>query len=94
MVSVKLLKVEDESTLWLYDEEDDLTEVTIQEVSRKRSLSKAERETKMPKKSELLKAQTYSVHPGYRRVLLGFLREIEFMSYDKLKSHNCLFRAI
>ena len=93
MVSVEELHKENKSTLWLYDDEDKLTEVTIQKVSRNWKLSKAQREIKVPTQSELLKPQTYHVHPGYRHVLLGFIQEIEFMTSDKLKSHNCLFHA-
>ena len=35
----------------------------------------------------------YKLHAGYRRVIAGFLREIALMQQDKLKEHNCLFRA-
>ena len=50
-------------------------------------------ELSTPKKSQLGTATVYRIHAGYRRLLLGFTREIEFMTVDKLKSHNCLFRA-
>jgi hypothetical protein len=51
------------------------------------------RELQEPTQRQLGKATYRKLPFGYLRVLLGFIREIEFMTTDQLKSHNCLFRA-
>ena len=47
-----------------------------------------------PKPEEVMPPREYRIHAGYRRVLAGFIREIEFMTVDKLETHDCVFLGI
>ena len=58
------------------------------------SPTQEKRETTDPNSRHRGPGKVYQIPAGYRRVLMGFLREIEFMTKDKLRSHNCLFRAV
>jgi hypothetical protein len=78
--------------MFVYDERQTFT-INVQPIKRSRTLSLANKELTEPTEDELGPITSYKIHMGYYRVLLGFLREIEFMTKDKLKSHNCLFRA-
>lgn len=57
-------------------------------------LSEAQQKITDPTQDELGDAEEYEIHCGYRPFLLGLIREIEFMTEDKLSTHNCLFRAV
>ena len=47
-----------------------------------------------PKPEEVMPPREYRIHAGYRRVLAGFIREIEFTTVDKVETHDCVFRGI
>ena len=47
-----------------------------------------------PTRAELGNAEEYEIHRGYRPFILGLIREVEFMTRDKIKTHNCLFRGV
>ena len=47
----------------------------------------------VPKPQQINPGTVYKLHAGYRRLLLGFTREINFAQIDKLGGHNFLFRA-
>ena len=36
---------------------------------------------------------SHQIHAGYKRTLVGFNREISFMTKDKIRQQNCIFRA-
>lgn len=74
-------------------EKSELCKISIWDVKRKESLTAEQRETEFPTEEELENERVFSVHAGYRRVLAGFRREIEFVTKDHLTSHNALFRA-
>jgi hypothetical protein len=78
--------------MFAYEERQTCT-INVQPIRRTRTLSLSTRELTEPGEGELGPITSYKIHMGYYRVLMGFLREIEFMTKDKLKSHNCLFRA-
>ena len=81
-----------QSSLFEYGERDVFT-IHVHKVERKAGTSVAQKELTEPKGKEVKKGTRYRIHSGYLRVLLGFNREIEFMTKDKIKSQNCLFRA-
>jgi hypothetical protein len=56
-------------------------------------VSSSARELTAPRKADRLPAKWYSIHRGYLRVIKGFLREIKLMYKERVKEHNCLFRA-
>lgn len=74
--------------------ENDICRVIVHKVQRGTGTSKRVSETTRPTDEVLAPGKKYDVHPGYRRFLLGFLREIDFAGKDGLKSHNALFREI
>ena len=90
----KWLSVSDKSNanLFAYGE-NDLCEVTVQDVRWPARTPLATRELQRPPAKYLKNLRTYRIHAGYRRVLLGFLREIDFMYEDKISYHSCLHRA-
>lgn len=47
-----------------------------------------------PTPEELGPLREHRIHAGYRRVLTGFIWEIEFMIVDKIATHNCLHRGV
>ena len=47
-----------------------------------------------PEPGEVMPPREYRIHAGYRRVLAGFIREIEFTTVDKVETHDCVFRGI
>ena len=71
-----------------------LVTVTMQKVTRKRSMSYAKRQTTDPTEAKLRELEEYQIHHRYRPFILGLLREIEFMTNGELATHNCLGRAV
>jgi len=86
-------KDEDATSFWGPSGER-LVTVTVRKVTRKRGMSYATRQITDPTEDELGEPMEYEIHPGYRPFILGLLREIEFMTDDKLATHNCLGRAV
>jgi len=94
--SVDILHAENEenaASFWGPSREDFVV-VTVRKVARKRGTSYATRQITDPTEDELGEPMEYEIHPGYRPFILGLLREIEFMTDDKLATHNCLGRAV
>ena len=81
-----------DGSLFEYREKDVFT-IHVRNVEHKAGTSQAQKELMEPKGKELKKGFKCKIHAGYLRVLLGFNREIKFMTKDKIKAHNCLFRA-
>ena len=77
-------------------EEGDLCTVIVQPIARQLGqLSRFGKEYVIgPQIGDLGSPTEYQLHPGYRRVLAGLTREIEFMTTDKLSSHLVVFRAV
>lgn len=83
----------DQATLFDYGE-DDLVTIAIYPVIRDPQIETEDPELVDPQHHHLGARSTYEIHAGYRRVIIGFNREIEFMTVDGLSSHNCLSRAV
>jgi len=66
----------------------------VSRVTRRPTLIEEEREKLFPEEDELGPATVFHVHAGYRRVLAGFLREIEFNFKDGINTHYATWRAI
>jgi len=67
--------------------------VTVRSVIWNAAITPEERSITTPEPHQLLPAIEYKVPAGYRRVIECFMREIRLMTEDRLKTHNCLFRA-
>jgi hypothetical protein len=71
----------------------DTCTVKVQGVTWPLKMADAKTQISTPKSEQLNRGVTYEIPAGYRRPLVGFIREIEFMTVDDIKSHNCLHRA-
>ena len=84
---------DEEADLFDYDEKK-MFRITIAKIVRNKKMSTKNRELTAPTEDEIGEYQAYWIPFGYRRLLAGFIREIDFMIEDQLKTHNCLFRAV
>jgi hypothetical protein len=81
-----------DETLFRYGQEETF-DIVVHKISRLDTLSPTEQETIPPTPAEIGPGVTYKIHAGYRRVLAGFLREIDFTEEDEMKSHVSVFRS-
>lgn len=71
----------------------DVCQVDVHNVIRQPKPLYSQWMSTQPSPTKLGPPQSYTVHAGYRRVLVGFIREIEFVTKDHLDYQACLSRA-
>jgi hypothetical protein len=73
---------------------DDTCAVGVESVFWPIHMSEAPTEVPIPTPNQLNPSRTFRIPAGYKRLLRGLIREIEFVTIDKIKSCHCVFRAI
>ncbi|KAF9642468.1 hypothetical protein BDM02DRAFT_3133071 [Thelephora ganbajun] len=82
----------EEEIMFGYDDKS-LCTVKVYTIIRRSDLTKEQKQLIPPTRQELSAPRTYKIHEGYRRILAGFLCEIELMTGGLQNNHNCLFRG-